>query len=148
LDPVRSELYTAVKGKGALQNDAPIRASTCVRIDDALVGAAFPPSGNPKLAACLPVFAALATRCAGVHRSGACALDLAYVAAGRLDGFWMTGLRPSEVAAGALIVREAGGRVGDLAGGGDVLRANDVIAAAPGVFNALRETIAAAAPPR
>jgi myo-inositol-1(or 4)-monophosphatase len=148
LDPIRNELYAAVKGKGALLNDAPIRASTCVRLDDALVGTGFAPPGSPKLPACLPVFNALATRCAGVNRSGACALDLAYVASGRLDGFWTMSLKPSDVAAGALIVREAGARVGDFAGGSDILRASDVIAAAPGVFNALREAIAAAAPRR
>ncbi len=84
----------------------------------------------------------LLAQCAGIRRAGACALDLAYVASGRLDGFWVMSLKPWDVAAGSLIVREAGGRVGDFAGGQDFLRTNEVIAAAPGVFNALRESIA------
>ena len=79
-----------------------------------------------------------------MRRAGACALDLAYVAAGRLDGFWVMSLKPWDVAAGALLIKEAGGRVGDFAGGTDFLRTNEVIAAAPGVFNPLREAIAAA----
>ncbi len=73
-----------------------------------------------------------------------CALDMAYVAAGRLDGFWVMSLKPWDVAAGALLVKEAGGRVADFAGGPDFLRSNEVIAAAPGLFNILRERIAAA----
>jgi hypothetical protein len=82
------------------------------------------------------VLNALVPRCAGIRRAGACALDLAYVAAGRLDGFWESGLNPWNVAAGTLLVTEAGGRVGDFAGGRDFLRANEVIAAAPVLQNA------------
>jgi len=96
------------------------------------------------MAAYLPTLNAVLARCAGVRRAGACSLDLAYLAAGRLDGFWVMSLKPWDVAAGALIVREAGGRVGDFAGGTEFLRTNEVVAAAPGVFNALRETIVAA----
>ena len=113
-------------------------------LDQALVGTVFPTRESPKLASYLPVFEALVTRCAGIRRAGACALDLAYLAAGRLDGFWVMSLKPWDVAAGALLVREAGGRVGDFAGGADFLRGDDVIAAAPGIFNALREAIGAA----
>ena len=87
-------------------------------------------------------------QCGGLRRAGAGALDLAYVAAGRLDGFFVMSQNAWDVAAGALIVAEAGGRVGDFAGGKDFLRSNDVIAAAPGLFNPLREAIAAAAPAR
>jgi len=148
LDPIRDEIYTAIKGKGAQQNGSPIRTSTCVRVEDALVGTVFPARTSAKLPAYLPVFAALLKQCAGVRRAGAGALDLAYVAAGRLDGFFVMSQNAWDVAAGALIVTEAGGRVGDLAGGKDFLRSNDVIAAAPGLFNPLREAIAAAAPSR
>jgi myo-inositol-1(or 4)-monophosphatase len=144
LDPVRDELFTAIKGKGAQQNGAPIRTSTCVRLDDALVGTVFPSRTSAKLPAYLPVFAALLKQCAGVRRAGSGALDLAYVAAGRLDGFFVMSQNAWDVAAGALIVNEAGGRVGDFAGGKEFLRSNDVIAAAPGLFNLLREAIAAA----
>jgi myo-inositol-1(or 4)-monophosphatase len=148
LDPVRDELFTAIKGKGAQQNGAPIRTSTCVRVEDALVGTVFPARTSAKLPAYLPVFAALLKQCAGVRRAGSGALDLAYVAAGRLDGFFVMSQNAWDVAAGALIVNEAGGRVGDFAGGKDFLRSNDVIAAAPGLFNLLREAIAAATPSR
>jgi len=146
LDPVRDEIYTAIKGQGAQQDGTPIRTSTCVRVEDALVGTVFPARTSAKLPAYLPVFAALLKQCAGVRRAGAGALDLAYVAAGRLDGFFVMSQNAWDVAAGALIVNEAGGRVGDFAGGKDFLRSNDVIAAAPGLFNLLRETIASAKP--
>jgi len=147
-DPIHDELFTAIKGKGAAQNGTPIRTSTCVRLDDALVGTVFPSRSSSKLPAYLRVFSALVAQCGGIRRAGACALDLAYVAGGRLDGFWVTSLNSWDVLAGMLIVNEAGGRVGDFAGGKDFLRTNEVIAAAPGVFNLLRESIAAAAPSR
>ena len=144
LDPVHDELFTAIRGKGAQLNGTSIRVSSCTALEHALVGTVFPTRASSRMAAYLPLFNALVTRCAGLRRAGAGALDLAYVAAGRLDGFWVTSLKPWDVAAGALIVKEAGGRVGDFAGGIDFLRTNEVIAASPGVFNALREAIAAA----
>ena len=123
-----------------------MRVSTCTRLSEALIGTVFPTRKSPKLASYVPVFAAIAGQCAGIRRGGACALDLAHLASGRLDGFWVTSLRAWDVAAGALLVTEAGGRVGDFAGGGEFLRNNEVIAAAPGLFNPLREAIAAALP--
>jgi myo-inositol-1(or 4)-monophosphatase len=146
LDPAHDELFVAIKGKGAQLNGTPIRTSTCVRLEEALVGTVIPTQGA-KLAAYLPVLNALAPKCAGIRRAGTCALDLAYVAAGRLDGFWEMGLNPWNVAAGALLVVEAGGRIGDLAGGLEFMRTRDVIASAPGVFSPLRDAIAAAVPP-
>jgi myo-inositol-1(or 4)-monophosphatase len=144
LDPVRDELFTAIKGRGALLNGVALRVTACTALEQALVGTVFPRRESPKRASYLPIFEALLGRCGGIRRAGACALDLAYLAAGRLDGFWVTSLKPRDVAAGALLVREAGGRVGDFAGGADFLRGDDVIAAAPGIFNALREAIGAA----
>ena len=144
LDPVHDELFTAIKGQGALLNGIALRVSACTTLQHALIGTVFPTRKSTKLAAYLPVLGALAERCGGIRRAGGCALDLAYIAAGRLDGFWMTSAKPWDVAAGALVVREAGGRVGDFAGGADFLRGDEVIAAAPGVFNALREAIDAA----
>ena len=144
LDPVHDELFTAARGKGTFCNGAQVRVSACLQLADALVGTTIPPRDSPRLATYLPAFSALAGQCAGLRRAGSASLDLAHLAAGRLDGFWMTGIRPGDLAAGALLVKEAGGRVGDLAGGTQSLRAADVVAAAPGVFNALRETVAAA----
>ena len=120
--PSHDELFTAIKGKGAQLNGTPIRTSTCVRIEEALVGTVIPAHGSARLAAYLPVLNALIPKCAGIRRAGTCALDLAYVAAGRLDGFWEMGLNPWNVAAGALLVVEAGGRVGDFAGGLEFMR--------------------------
>lgn len=146
LDPVHNELFTAAKGKGAYCNGTPMRVSSCLDLRNALVGTVFPTRESPLLPAYLPLFNAMIAQCAGIRRAGACALDLAYLAAGRLDGFWVMSLKPWDVAAGALLVKEAGGRVGDFAGGTDFLRTNEVIAATPGVFNPLREAIALARP--
>jgi myo-inositol-1(or 4)-monophosphatase len=147
LDPVHDELFTAVRGQGAHLNGAPLRVSSCTHLANALVGTVFPTRASPRMPGYLPMFNALVTRCAGIRRAGACALDLAYLAAGRLDGFWVMSLERWDVAAGALLVEEAGGRVGDFAGGPDYLRKNEVIAAAPGVFSELRAVIAAARAP-
>jgi myo-inositol-1(or 4)-monophosphatase len=143
LDPVHDELFAAIAGRGATLNGAALRVSACHALDDALIGTVFPTRESPKMAAYLAVFNALLPRCGDLRRAGACALDLCYVAAGRLDGFFMLSLKSWDVSAGALIVEEAGGRVGDFAGGPDFLRTNEVIAAAPGVFGPLRESIAA-----
>jgi myo-inositol-1(or 4)-monophosphatase len=140
-DPVHDDCFTAIKGKGAFRNGAPMRVSTCTDLSQALVGTVFPTHEDPKLASYLPTFNHLVGRCAGLRRAGSCALDLANLAAGRLDGFWVMSLKSWDVAAGALLVREGGGRVGDFAGGADFLRSNEVIAAAPGLFNSLREAI-------
>ena len=146
LDPLHDELFTAVKDKGAQRNGAPMRVSACTRLTDALIATVFPSRRSEKLPNYLPVLNALMPQCAGIRRAGACALDLAHLASGRLDGFWVTSLSAWGVAAGALLVSEAGGRVGDFAGGSEFLRTNEVIAAAPGLFNPLREAIAAALP--
>jgi myo-inositol-1(or 4)-monophosphatase len=145
LDPVRDELFTAVRGKGAQLNSVAIRVSACTRLEDALVGTVFPTRKSSRLHGYLPVLNALMGRC-GMRRAGSCALDLAQLAAGRLDGFWVMSMRPWGLAAGALLVREAGGRVGDLSGGTEFLRTQEVIAAAPGIFSPLREAIVAARP--
>ena len=146
LDPVHDELFTAVRGKGAQRNGAPIHVSACTRLGEALIGTVFPARRSPRLAPYLPMLNALMARCGGIRRAGACALDLAHLAAGRLDGFFVTSLGPWDVAAGALLVVEAGGRVGDFAGGNDFLRSQEVIAAAPGLFNPLRDALLGARP--
>jgi myo-inositol-1(or 4)-monophosphatase len=145
LDPVHDELFTAIKGRGAHLNNAPIRTSACTRMQDALIGTVVPTRKSPRLRRYLPIFNALAERCT-LRRAGAGALDMAYVAAGRLDGFFEMSLGTAAVAAGALLVSEAGGRIGDFAGTHEFMRGNEVIAAAPGIFNPLREAIAAVPP--
>ena len=145
LDPVHDELFTAIKGRGAQLNNAPIHTSACTRMQDALIGTVVPTRKSPRLQRFLPIFNALAARCT-LRRAGAGALDMAYVAAGRLDGFFEMSLGTWDVAAGALLVSEAGGRVGDFAGNPEFMRGNEVIAAAPGIFNPLREAIASVPP--
>jgi len=143
LDPMRDELFTAVKARGAQLNGVQLRVSACTHLEEALIGTVFPTRRSRKLASYVPSLNALMGLCAGVRRSGSCALDLAYVAAGRLDGFWVLSLKNWDIAAGALLVREAGGRAGDLAGGTDFIKNNEMIAAAPGIFVAMREVISA-----
>lgn len=143
LDPVHNECFIAASGKGAQSEGLPLGVSACTTLDDALVGTLIPARESPKLPAYLPIFNALSSQCGGMRRAGSCSLDLAHLAAGRLDAFWLMGLEGWDVAAGALLVREAGGRVGDFAGGSDFLRSQEIIAAAPGVFNPLREAITA-----
>jgi len=122
-------------------------SSQRVAMMGAMLGTMLPTRESPRLAAYLPTFSYLAGKCAGVRRAGSCALDMAHLAAGRLDGFWAMSLRSWDAAAGALLVSEAGGRVGDFAGGADFLRGNEVIAAAPGLFTPLREAISVARRP-
>lgn len=141
-DPVRDELFHAAKAAGATCGSATVHVSACAHLTDALVGTVSPTSDDTRLATYVPSLTALMSRCAGIRMPGSSALALAHVAAGRLDGFWMATLRPWDIAAGALLVKEAGGRIGDLAGGSQYLRTSEVIAASPGVFNAIRETVA------
>ena len=118
-DPTREELFTAGVGLGARLNGAPIHVSQAAELDRALLATGF--AYNRRTAANNNVdnLARFVRRCQGIRRAGAAALDLAYVACGRLDGFWEMGLHPWDVAAGALIVRQAGGRVTDFGGGDD-----------------------------
>ncbi|HZQ60274.1 MAG TPA: inositol monophosphatase family protein [Casimicrobiaceae bacterium] len=147
LDPVRDEIFTAVAGKGAFCNGAPIQISACPSLEDALVASVIPARTSPLLAPYLRTFAALVPRLGEVRRSGAPGLDLAYLAAGRIDAFFSTGVAGWDLAAGVLLVHEAGGRVGDVAGSSEILRATDIVAATPALFGPLREGIAAARRP-
>lgn len=142
LDPLHDELFAARAGHGATLNGAPLCVSACRELGEALIGMASPARDAAPVTSWLPVFGAIAARCGDLRRAGCSALDLCYVAAARLDGLVLIGRRNWHVAAGALVVEEAGGRLGDFAGGNDFLRTNEVIAAAPGIFNALREAIA------
>ena len=113
-DPVKDEMFTAEKGGGAWLNGRRLRVSGRRDISVMLFGCGVPFAGSPHLPRFLRELALLMPQCAGVRRAGAAALDLAYVAAGRLDGFWERGLKPWDCAAGGLLVREAGGILRDL----------------------------------
>jgi myo-inositol-1(or 4)-monophosphatase len=143
-DPIRHECFTATRGRGARLNDRRLRVSKQTQLSAALLGTGFP-FRNPTLAKrYLPTFEALFGKCAGVRRTGAAALDLAYVASGRLDGFWEFGLRPWDIAAGALLIQEAGGLISDFEGTENYLKHGDIVAGTPKVFKSLLQTIAPA----
>ena len=128
-DPLRDEAYWAEKGVGAYVNDRRLRVSARRQLGEAVIGTGIPFRGRGDHATYLRTLAAVMAATSGVRRPGAAALDLAYVAAGRFDGFWEFGLQPWDMAAGILLVREAGGYVSDAAGGHDMLASGDVIAA-------------------
>ena len=133
-DPIRNDLVTATRGRGAFLNDRRIRVSRRTHLRDCLVGTGFPFRDGSYLDTYLQMMKAVVIHSAGLRRPGAAALDLAYVAAGFYDGFFEIGLNPWDVAAGSLLVLEAGGLVGDLGGEGNYLYGGEVIAATPKVF--------------
>jgi myo-inositol-1(or 4)-monophosphatase len=133
-DPVRNDLFTASRGRGAYLNDRRIRVSKRQHLRECLIGTGFPFRDGSYLDTYLAMMRSMIQHTAGIRRPGAAALDLAYVAAGFYDGFWEVGLNPWDVAAGSLLVLEAGGLIGDLAGEGDYLHSGQVIAANPKIF--------------
>lgn len=133
-DPSRNDLFTATKGAGAYLNDKRIRVTKRDKLADSLIGTGFPFRDMSNLEQYIDMFRAITPRCAGLRRPGSAALDLAYVAAGRLDGFFEKGLKPWDMAAGALLVTEAGGIMGTFVGDSDYLYKGDVIAGTPKVF--------------
>src|SRR5687768_9813603 len=133
-DPVRNDLFTASRGRGAYLNDRRIRVSKRQHLRDCLIGTGFPFRDGSYLDTYLAMMRSMIQHTAGIRRPGAAALDLAYVAAGFYDGFWEVGLNPWDVAAGSLLILEAGGLIGDLAGEGDYLHSGQVIAASPKIF--------------
>ena len=140
-DPLRQELFCASRGAGATLNDRRIRVTRVNGLPGSLLGTGFPFRQQEHLDAYLAMFRALFPDAAGIRRAGAAALDLAYVAAGRLDGFWEIGLSPWDTAAGALLVLEAGGMVSDFAGGGDYLDSGNVVCAGPKLHAAMLAAI-------
>jgi myo-inositol-1(or 4)-monophosphatase len=143
-DPLRHECFAASRGRGARLNDRRLRVSKQTQLSASLLGTGFP-SRNPHITQrYLPTFEALFSQCAGVRRTGSAALDLAYVASGRLDGFWELGLKPWDIAAGSLLVIEAGGLISDLQGGEDFLKKGDVVAGTPKVFKSLLQMVSSA----
>jgi myo-inositol-1(or 4)-monophosphatase len=142
-DPNRNELYTATRGAGAFLNDRRLRVSRTDKLEDALIGTGFPFREYAHFDEYMRMFGQVTRRCAGVRRPGSAALDLAWVAAGRMDGFWEMGLSPWDIAAGALLIREAGGLVGDFDGGEGFLESGRVAAGNPKVYPGLLQAITA-----
>lgn len=139
-DPLREELFEAVRGEGARCNGRQIHVSTAVSLADSILGTGFPFRVEKHLDRYMESFRKLFLQCRGVRRAGAAVLDLSHVAAGRLDGFWELYLKPWDMAAGALIVKEAGGIVSDLFGGEDYLSAGNIVAGNPAIYEAILET--------
>jgi myo-inositol-1(or 4)-monophosphatase len=133
-DPTRNELFTASKGAGAYLNEKRIRVSRRDKLGDSLIGTGFPFTDLSYLDDYLKMFRIMTEKTAGLRRPGSAALDLAYVASGRLDGFFERGLKPWDVAAGALLVSESGGIIGNFKGDSDYLYKGDVIAGTPKIF--------------
>ncbi len=140
-DPLRHECFMASRGHGARLNDRRIRVSKQTQLSDALLGTGFSLRNEALAQRYFPTFETLFKQCAGIRRTGSAALDLAYVASGRLDGFWEFGLKPWDIAAGALLILESGGMISDVQGGEEYLMSGDIIAATPKVFKSLLQAI-------
>ena len=141
-DPTRRELFTAQRGVGAFLNGSRMAVSRAERLVDAVLVTGFPYDIHENPGDILGLFGSFIQRARAVRRLGSAALDLCYVAAGRLDGFWEANLRPWDVAGGALLVEEAGGRVCGMDGSAFAARAGHVLAASPGLLPAMLELIA------
>lgn len=138
-DPVQDETFHARRGGGARLNDAPIRCSECQDPHQALLATGFPFRELSRLRPYLESFEAFVRCTAGIRRAGSAAIDLAYTACGRYDGFWEIGLSRWDIAAGALLVREAGGRVTDVTGADRFMETGNIVAAGPGLHPRMLE---------
>lgn len=143
LDPIKREEFTASRGKGAKLNDRRIRVTGRKGLDGALIGTGVPFNGFAleHIDVYLSALKEVASKTAGIRRAGSAALDLAYVAAGRFDGFWEMNLKPWDMAAGILLIQEAGGLVSDFRGGQGYLAEGHVVAASPKVFKPLLQIV-------
>jgi len=141
LDPLRAELFTAARGGGAFLGDRRLQVSGCRKLRDALLVTGLPYDSHLDPAHALRFFGDFTARAQGIRRLGSAALDLAYVAAGRFDGFWEERLHAWDIAAGIVVVREAGGSVTDLQGGERVLETGDVVAAPPALLEPMLEVV-------
>lgn len=141
-DPLRDELYTASRGMGAFLNERHrLRVSNQNSLTGALLGTGFPFRQQEHIDIYLETFKALFYQVSDVRRAGSAALDLAYIAAGRLDGFWELGLREWDIAAGALLLQEAGGFITDFSGGSNYFETGNIIAGNPKVHKGIIQTI-------
>jgi len=142
-DPNRNELFTASRGSGAYLNDHRIRVSRTDKLQDALLSTGFPFKELENVDEYLKGMRRLMHMCSGIRRPGAAALDLAWVAAGRCDGFWEMGLSPWDMCAGALLVREAGGLVGDFSGDEKYMETGRIVATNAKIFSAMLKALKA-----
>jgi len=140
-DPTRNDLFTATRGRGAFLNETRLRVSKRARFQSSLIGTGFPFRVFDHVDAYLRMMREAMERTAGLRRAGAASLDLAYVASGRLDAFWEIGLSPWDMAAGALLITEAGGLVGDLQGNDGYLESGNIVAGNPKIFVELLKLI-------
>jgi len=140
-DPTRNELFTASKGSGAFLNDRRIRVSKRIKLADSLIGTGFPYRDFTHLDAYTGMFRDLVQKTSGLRRPGSAALDLAWLAAGRTDGFFEIGLNPWDIAAGCLLIKEAGGLVSDFGGDDGYLESGHIVAGTPKVFGQLLQVI-------
>ncbi|MBI5907114.1 MAG: inositol monophosphatase family protein [Polaromonas sp.] len=140
-DPTRNDLFCATKGRGAYVNDRRIRVAKRTRLQECLISTGFPYRPGDKLKTYLNMLGEVMSQCAGVRRPGAAALDLAYVAAGFSDGFFESGLQPWDVAAGSLLVTEAGGLIGNFSGEADFMSQGECMAANPKIYGQMVATL-------
>jgi myo-inositol-1(or 4)-monophosphatase len=143
-DPSKNELFTATRGAGAYLNDRRMRVSRRLRMNEALIGTGFPFREEQGFDEYMKAFAAITRTTAGVRRPGAAALDLAYVACGRFDGFWERGIHAWDIAAGGLLVTESGGLITNFRGESAYVHSGEVVCATPKLFPALLSTVQAA----
>jgi myo-inositol-1(or 4)-monophosphatase len=143
VDPVRREEFTASRGRGAQLNGHRLRVSKRTSLEGALLGTGIPFKDHcdDKLAAYSKSLELLASQCAGIRRAGAASLDLAYVAAGRLDAFWEIGLQSWDIAAGALLIKEAGGLVADIDSSDNYMESGNIVAGNPKCFKAVLQAV-------
>ncbi len=141
-DPARNDLFYASKGRGAFLNDRRLRVSRRTRLSDSLIGTGFPFRKGDNFKRYVKMFEEVMQHCAGLRRPGAAALDLCYVAAGYYDAFFETGLNPWDVAAGSLMITEAGGLIGNFTGEADYLYQREVVAGNPKIYGQLVQMLA------
>ncbi len=147
-DPNRNDLFTATRGRGAFLNDRRLRVSKTDKLADALIATGFPFRDLANLDNYMAMFRAVTEKSSGIRRPGSAALDLAWVAAGRFDGFWEIGLGPWDVAAGALLIQESGGLIADIDGSDGWMTSGNVVCGNPKVFAQLLQAVSVHAPKR
>jgi myo-inositol-1(or 4)-monophosphatase len=133
-DPTRNDMFTATKGRGAYMNERRMRVGKRTHLKDCLVSTGFPYRPGDDMPKYLAMLSEIMQRTAAVRRPGAAALDLAYVAAGFSDAFFESGLQPWDVAAGSLLIQEAGGLVGNFSGEADFLEQHECMAGSPKIY--------------